>query len=545
MQGPAISFRAEQIGAEVASRDRRKDNAKSPMEIDIELEALAVRARAVGKSLVQSDLERLSMQLQDLDEPPPRRFGQNTLNSVHSNASSGASRNDVETLPELSTSYCSTPSNGEFIPRTPSNLSQLTVNHAGVKALSGTGRPRTSSPLVTGVSSANESNVSSSDRHSSRRLSRPSEEELKRFTTSDGSYSEARRRQRSSSFSAVQHNLYSTEASKLQHNPELATRCRRASLPSVIDQSEALTWFGTSPIHRRDINLPAGIPAYPKRVAPRRPEDEIETIGGAEDAVEDQKCLPQSDEKTSSSDSSKASVWSRAAASIEATYYPSESPPLIMPTGPTDLEKTLYLKTNRLGLYSFGVFSFLSLSVGMWLFVVSSVSSVRGVDGSIYTDTSKSVFYWFGAVVFLLQLYLIISYTVSICGKDYDITKHHRILAENPIDPQGIDCPSIDVYLPCCKEPIEILENTYKHIQQLQWPAGKLKVWVLDDGGSGAVQTLAGSYGYNYICREDRPRLKKAGNLRWAFARTEGDFFAIFDAVSTHPPEIAPWRMVC
>ena len=138
----------------------------------------------------------------------------------------------------------------------------------------------------------------------------------------------------------------------------------------------------------------------------------------------------------------------------------------------------------------------------------------------------------FGAVVFLLQIYLLISYTVSICGKDYDISKHHRILEENPIDP--LTCPSVDIYLPCCKEPIEVLENTYKYVQQLQYPAAKLKVYVLDDGASDAVKSMAHNYGYNYICREDRPRLKKAGNLRWAFARTEGDFFAIFDAVSTH-----------
>jgi hypothetical protein len=329
---------------------------------------------------MRGDLERLAVQLQDLDTtPPPRRFGQDTPNSVYSNASSGASRYEFETPPELSGSYCSTPSNGEFAPRTPSELSQITAHHPGIKALSGTGRPRTSSPLVTGLNSANESDASNSVREelSSSHFSRPSEEEQKRFTTSDPLYGEARRRHRSSSFSAVLRQVLAPEVSMLQEEPDLAIRSRRASLPSVLNQNEALTWFQTSPSHRRDLTLPVALPPHPRRAAPRRPEDEIETIGGAEVAVEDKKALPPSDEKVASSDSSKASVWSRAAASIEATYYPSEAPPLIMPTGPTDLEKTLYLKTNRLGLYSFGVFSFLSLSVGMWLFVISSVSVVR------------------------------------------------------------------------------------------------------------------------------------------------------------------------
>lgn len=516
----------EQVRLGASAKDDGNTNA------DLDLALLAARARNVGKSLLKVDLERLAVQLEDLETPPPKRFGHGTPRSLYSNASSGASRNEFETPPGLSNSHCSTPSNGESMPRTPLDLSQLAVQHTSIKALSGTGKPRTSSPLVTGLKCANDSDASGSIQQeaSLTSFSRPSEEEQKRFTTSDALIDEARRRHRSSSFSAVQHRLHALNVPTFGQNPQEAVRSRRASLPIVLDQNESLTWFQTGSGHRRDLILPSVGPIHPKRAAPRRPEDEIETIGGAEIDIEDEKVQPPSEEKVASSDSSKASIWSRAAASIEATYYPSEAPPLIMPTGPTDLEKTLYLKTNRLGLYSFGVFSFLSLSVGMWLFVISSVSIGWRVLVSNFADPHQLVFYWFGALVFLLQLYLIISYTVSICGKDYDITKHQRILVENPIN--ALTCPSIDVYLPCCKEPLEILENTYKHVQQLQWPEGKLKVWVLDDGASEAVQTLAGSYGYNYICREDRPRLKKAGNLRWAFARTEGDFFAIFDAVS-------------
>jgi len=217
----------------------------------------------------------------------------------------------------------------------------------------------------------------------------------------------------------------------------------------------------------------------------------------------------------------KPTVWDRAQSYYTTTYAPFEEPSLILPTAPTDSEKTLYLKTNRIGLYSFGVTSFLSLSAGMWLFVISS-----------------PVFYWFGLLVILLQIYLVISYTVSIFGKDYDYAEHCRIVRDNPIDPQT--CPTVDIYLPCCKEPMEVLENTYKHVQKLQWPEGKLKVYVLDDGASDAVKALAEKYGYTYFLRDDRPRLKKAGNLRWAFARTTGDFFNIYDAVSLFETDITP-----
>ncbi|KAK0639531.1 nucleotide-diphospho-sugar transferase [Cercophora newfieldiana] len=197
--------------------------------------------------------------------------------------------------------------------------------------------------------------------------------------------------------------------------------------------------------------------------------------------------------------------------SFRRTYCPKEEPDLVLPTGPTEEEKFRYVTTNRIPLYIFGVFSFLTLSAGMWLFAVCA-----------------SIFAWYGVFVGFLNVYLIISYLVGVVGKDWDFEAHRLHVERHPITDET--APTVDVYLPCCSEPIEILENTYKHIIQLDWPARKLQVYVLDDGNQDAVRALAQAYGFNYIVREDRPRLRKAGNLRWAFARTKGDYFAIFDA---------------
>jgi cellulose synthase/poly-beta-1,6-N-acetylglucosamine synthase-like glycosyltransferase len=196
---------------------------------------------------------------------------------------------------------------------------------------------------------------------------------------------------------------------------------------------------------------------------------------------------------------------------LRRTYCPREEPGLVLPTSPTDDEKLKYLSTNRIPLYVFGVFSFLTLSAGMWLFAISA-----------------PIFYWYGVFVAFLNIYLIISYFVGVVGRDWDYTTHQQIVQQYPINEDT--APTVDVYLPCCSEPLEILENTYQHIVKLDWPAAKLRVYVLDDGDQAAVRDLARSYGFEYIVRGDRPRLRKAGNLRWAFARTQGDFFAIFDA---------------
>lgn len=59
-------------------------------------------------------------------------------------------------------------------------------------------------------------------------------------------------------------------------------------------------------------------------------------------------------------------------------------------------------------------------------------------------------------------MYLVISYTVSIYSKDYNIQKYKKILKEHTIN--TVTAPTVDIYLPCYKEPIKILENIYKHI---------------------------------------------------------------------------------
>jgi hypothetical protein len=206
-----------------------------------------------------------------------------------------------------------------------------------------------------------------------------------------------------------------------------------------------------------------------------------------------------------------ANPFARIYEAFRRTYCPKEEPGLVLPTGPTEEEKHRYVTTNRIPLYIFGVFSFLTLSAGMWLFAVCA-----------------SIFAWYGIFVGFLNVYLLISYLVGVVGKDWDYDTHRLHVERHPIADET--APTVDVYLPCCSEPIEIIENTYKHIIQLDWPRLKLQVYVLDDGNQDAVRALAQAYGFNYIVRDDRPRLRKAGNLRWAFARTQGDYFAIFDA---------------
>jgi cellulose synthase (UDP-forming) len=91
------------------------------------------------------------------------------------------------------------------------------------------------------------------------------------------------------------------------------------------------------------------------------------------------------------------------------------------------------------------------------------------------------------------------------------------------------DYPSVDVFLPTAGEDLAVLANTYKYVRKLEW-TGSLTIWVLDDGDRNEVRELALAHGFRYLVRPDRGRLKKAGNLRYAYTQSHGEHIAIFDA---------------
>lgn len=196
---------------------------------------------------------------------------------------------------------------------------------------------------------------------------------------------------------------------------------------------------------------------------------------------------------------------------LQHCYYLTEEPTLVLPSAPDDKEKVSYIVTHRFALCVVGILAFVTSSGGIWLFTICG-----------------NIFYWFGVFAGFLQLYLALFHLTGVFSKNFDYKTHQKIVQEYAVTPET--APTVDIFLPCCKEPLEILENTYRYVQKMEYPEGRLKVHVLDDGALDEVKELAARYGFNYIRRDDRPRLKKAGNLRWAFARTDGEYFVIYDA---------------
>jgi cellulose synthase (UDP-forming) len=129
--------------------------------------------------------------------------------------------------------------------------------------------------------------------------------------------------------------------------------------------------------------------------------------------------------------------------------------------------------------------------------------------------------------VSILSIQYIVNFTLNLFYRQFDIPKHKRLLKNYW---RNREEPSIDVFLPICGEDLPILLNTWKYVSKLKY--GNKRVYVLDDSkeDQDIHKHWAEHYGFDYIARPNRGEMKKAGNLKYAFERTHGEFIAIFDA---------------
>lgn len=88
--------------------------------------------------------------------------------------------------------------------------------------------------------------------------------------------------------------------------------------------------------------------------------------------------------------------------------------------------------------------------------------------------------------------------------------------------------PSVDVYIPTYNEPLDVVRQSVLAAQSLDWPADKLRVYVLDDGRRQEFREFSEQAGVGYLTRPDNKHAK-AGNINAALTKTDGEFIAVFD----------------
>ncbi len=100
-----------------------------------------------------------------------------------------------------------------------------------------------------------------------------------------------------------------------------------------------------------------------------------------------------------------------------------------------------------------------------------------------------------------------------------------------PDDPD--DWPEVDLLIPTYNEPLNVVRYTALASLNIDWPADKLHVYILDDGNREEFREFALEAGIGYVTRGDNAQAK-AGNINNALKSMSAPYVAIFD--SDHVP---------
>ncbi|MGB9753397.1 MAG: cellulose synthase [Roseiflexus castenholzii] len=98
---------------------------------------------------------------------------------------------------------------------------------------------------------------------------------------------------------------------------------------------------------------------------------------------------------------------------------------------------------------------------------------------------------------------------------------------------------TVDVFITCYNEPVEIVRETAIAARDIRYPH---RTYLLDDGNSSAMRAMAQEIGIGYLVRSEewkgKQRHAKAGNLNNALFQTNGEFVLVLDADQIPSPDI-------
>ncbi|WP_347557272.1 UDP-forming cellulose synthase catalytic subunit [Robbsia sp. KACC 23696] len=129
----------------------------------------------------------------------------------------------------------------------------------------------------------------------------------------------------------------------------------------------------------------------------------------------------------------------------------------------------------------------------------------------------------FGGLLLLAEGYAVL---MLLCSYFQTLWPLHRRPVPLPADTST--WPTVDVLIPTFNEPLDVVRQAVLAATLLDWPADKLRIYLLDDGRRDAFRVFCEEAGVDYLTRPDNKHAK-AGNLNAALARTNGEFVAVFD----------------
>lgn len=173
-----------------------------------------------------------------------------------------------------------------------------------------------------------------------------------------------------------------------------------------------------------------------------------------------------------------------------------------------------YLATLMLVLIS----CFATLRYGVWrVVVVERYFRVRG-PGWHRLDA------FFVLVVLAAELYAFMALALGYLQTLWPLRRVPVPLPEDPTQ-----WPEVDLLITTYNEPLRVVKYTALAAMNIDWPEGKLNVYLLDDGRREEFREFAEQAGIGYMTRQDN-RNAKAGNINSALELLNSPFVAIFDA---------------
>ena len=178
-----------------------------------------------------------------------------------------------------------------------------------------------------------------------------------------------------------------------------------------------------------------------------------------------------------------------------------------------------------------------SLFIVLALFVSCRYMAWRIFDTLVYT----SFFDFIGtAMLFLAEVY---GFTLFLLDMFVNFSPMSSEII--PLSKEESSYPSVDIFIPTYDESESIVRMTVTAATQIQYPKEKLRIYILDDGGTHAkrrsketghkawrrhysLRRLAKDLGVQYITRDTNQKAK-AGNINHALQHSSGDLILILD----------------
>lgn len=161
---------------------------------------------------------------------------------------------------------------------------------------------------------------------------------------------------------------------------------------------------------------------------------------------------------------------------------------------------------------------------------------------STMPSLSDPLGFGFGFILLLAEFYCVVVLVIS-------LTVNADPFERKPLEREDDDkLPTVDVFIPTYNEDDYILATTIAAAKSMDYPADKLNVWLLDDGGTDqkcndknpekaaaaqlrrvSLQRLCQQLGAIYLTRKKNEHAK-AGNMNNALKVATGDIVLVFDA---------------